>query len=124
MKKRPERFNAAGKPMCYLYREGRCSHTGDHDDKTHASPTKAQLAIYKEWKAQKEGGKPPAAPKSKAAPKKAAAPAANEAGDESSEAPKLKQHGRSASRNASRKRDPTPAATPAVEDCDSCLDDE
>ena len=53
-----------------------------HDDKTHASPTKAQLAIRKEWKAQKEGGKPPAAPKPKAAPKKAAAPAANEAGDE------------------------------------------
>ena len=123
MRKRPELFNAAGKLMCYLHREGRCSHTGDHDDKTHASPTKAQLAIYKEWKAQKEGGKPPAAPKPKAVPKKAA-PATNEAGDESSEAPKPKQRGRSASRNASRKRDSTPAATPAVDDCDSCLGDE
>ena len=110
--------------MRYQHYEGRCPHTGDHDDKTHASPTKAQLAIYKEWKARKESGESPVAPKSKAVPKKAATPAAKEAGDETSEAPNTKQRGRSASRKGSKKRDSTPAATPAIEDCDSCLDDE
>ena len=124
MKKRPELFNAAGKLMCYLHHEGRCPHPGDHDDKTHASPTKAQLAIYKEWKAQKESGKPPVAPKSKAVPKRAAAPAAKEAGDETSEAPNTKHRGRSASRKGAKKRDSPPAATPAIEDCVFCLGDE
>ena len=113
MKKRPELFNAAGKPMCYLHHEGRCSHTGDHDDKTHASPTKAQLAIYKEWKAQKDSGKAPASPKAKAVPKKAI-PAADNAGGDA--ATKTKQRGRDSKRDTSRERDPTPAATPAVDE--------
>ena len=113
MKKQPELFSSAGKLMCYSHHEGRCPHTGDHDDKTHASPTKAQLAIYKEWKAQKDGGQAPASPKAKAVPKKAT-PAADEAGGDSST--KTKQRGRSASRDTSRKRAPTPAATPAVDD--------
>ena len=59
--------------MCYAHYEGRCPKQADQCDKSHATPTKAQLVEYHEYKkaqAQKARSKSPAVAKPKAVPRR------------------------------------------------------
>ena len=70
--------------MCYAFFEGRCA--DPNCARSHATPTRKQLAIYTEAKAKREEAK-----KAKPAPKEPAVPAAGSDAPAAKEAPKPKK---------------------------------